>query len=375
MLTQLTHILVLILNSLTHVHVARRELYYRTKRNSHKDPQPITWKKKKEYIQNFICKAKAKVGKVKKVNTTKFTQEQKQRWILETFNLGQKPCLTKAEDLEKATDLLLKYWDLFSQDGSYGHTHLIQHRIITEDVPPIKCHYWPINPALELALREQLDEWLRHDIIEPADSPWTSNLVAAKKKGGKIRWCIDWRRLNEVTKKDSWPMPMVQDTITRLAGSDIFSGVNMAGTFHCINIHPDNREKTAFATPFGTFQQKRLGFGVTNSPATYCRLVDKVLQKIPPTEALSFIDDRVIHSNGLNQHLKNLDKTLQAYLDAGLKLGPQKCSFFSPQITYLGHTVDKHGIKPVSPYIEAVCDWPLPKYKTEARAFSGITGY
>ncbi len=170
-------------------------------------------------------------------------------------------------------------------------------------------------------------------------------------------------------------MLTVQDTITRLAGSDIFSGINMVGAFHCIDIHLDDREKTAFATPFGTFQQRRLGFGVTNGPATYCRLVDKVLQKIPPTKALSFVDDGVIHSNGLNQHLKNLDKTLQAYLDTGLKLGPHKCSFFSPQITYLGHTVDKHRIKPVSSYVEAVRDWSLPQYKTEARAFLGITGY
>ncbi len=302
-------------------------------------------------------------------------QEQKQKWILETFDLAQKPCLAKVGDLEKAMNLLLKYCDLFSHDGSYSHTHLIQHRIITEDVPPIKCRYRPINPALEPALREQLDEWLKHDVIEPADSLWSSNLVAAKKKGGKIRWCIDWRRLNEVTKKDSWPMPMVQDTIAQLAGSDIFSGVNMAGAFHCIDIHPDDWEKTAFATPFGTFQQKCLGFGVTNGPATYCRFVDKVLQKIPPTQALSFVDDGVVHSNGLDQHLKNLDKTLQAYLDARLKLGPQKCSFFSPQITYLGHTVDKHGIKPVSSYVEAVRNWPLPQYKTEARVFQGITGY
>ena len=78
------------------------------------------------------------------------------------------------------------------------------------------------------ALREQLNDWLRHDVIEPADSLWSSNLVTVKKKGGKIRWCVDWRRLNKVTKKDSWPMPTMQDTIARLAGSDIFSGVDMA---------------------------------------------------------------------------------------------------------------------------------------------------
>ncbi len=86
-------------------------------------------------------------------------------------------------------------------------------------------------------------------------------------------------------------MPTVQDTIARMAGSDIFSGVDMARAFHCIEVHPDDREKTAFAIPFRTFQQKHLGFGITNGPATYCRLVDKVLKDIPPAEALSFVDN------------------------------------------------------------------------------------
>ncbi len=102
-------------------------------------------------------------------------------------------------------------------------------------------------------------------------------------------------------------MPTVQDAIACLAGSNIFSSVDMAGTFHCITIHPNNREKIAFATPFGTFQQKRLRFGMTNGPATYCRLVDRVLQNIPPSEALSFVDNSIAHSHGLDQHLKNLD--------------------------------------------------------------------
>ncbi len=331
-------------------------------------------KKKDEYIQNFVRKAKENKNKEKKVNTSNFTTGQKRKWILDTFELAKKPCLQEPSHLEAAVNLLMKYWDLFSHDGSYGHTHLIQHRILTKDIPPIKCQYCPINPVLEPALWEQLDEWLRHDVIKPADSPWSLNLVAAKKKGGKIQWCIDWRRLNQVTKKDSWPMPTVQDTIAQLAGSNIFSSVGMPGAFHCIDIHTDDTEKTAFTTPFGTFQQKHLGFGITNGPATYCRLVDRVLCHIPPLEALSFVDDRVIHSAGFQCHLINLDKTLKAYQDAGLKLGPKKCTFFSPQITYLGHIVDRHGIRPVFSYVRAVRDWPMPKYKTEARAFLGITG-
>ena len=170
-------------------------------------------------------------------------------------------------------------------------------------------------------------------------------------------------------------MPTVQDTIARLAGSTIFSGVDMAGAFHCIDIDPRDREKTAFATPFGSFQQKRLGFGVTNGPATYCRLVDLVLKNIPDSVAISFLDDGVIHSASLEQHLRNVRRTLAAYKAAGLRLKPEKCQFFSPQITYLGHILDARGIRPIDTYVDAVKKWNLPRYKTEARAFLGVTGY
>lgn len=299
----------------------------------------------------------------------------KTAWLISQFKLDESPFLTKPSDLDEAIRLLLDFWDLFSHDGSFGKTDLVTHSIITEAVPPIKCKYRPINPALEPDLRNQLDKWLKHDVIEPANSPWSFNLVAAKKKNGKIRWCVDWRRLNLITKKDSFPMPSVQDNLARLAGSRIFSGVDMEGAFHCVEVDKQDREKTAFSTPFGSFQQKRLGFGVTNGPATYCRLVERVLRDIPSSVAIGFLDDGVIHSRDLRTHFINLRLTLEAYQKAGLKLSPSKCSFFRSSITYLGHTLDHSGIRPTDSYIETVSHWPLPSTKTEARAFLGVTGY
>ena len=196
--------------------------------------------------------------------------QEREDWVMEQFQLKKSPFLQNPEDLRQAVDVLVEFWDSFSHDGFYGKTHLLKHRIITEDVPPIKCRYRPINPALEPDLRKQLDSWLEHGVIEPANSPWSFNLVAAKKKDGRIRWCVDWRRLNDITKKDSFPMPTVQDSLARLAGSRIFSAIDMQGAFHCVEMDERDREKTAFATPFGSFQQRMLGFGVTNGPPTYC---------------------------------------------------------------------------------------------------------
>jgi hypothetical protein len=337
--------------------------------------------KKSEYFQEFVRKANQNTLKHKGVMPARgqsllsMTKAQQREWLKKTFQLAKKPCLSKPKDLARAVEVLMEFVDLFSLDGSYGHTNLITHRIITENVHPIKQKYRPLNPALEPDFRRQLDEWLKHGVVEPADSPWSANLVPVKKKGGKIRYCVDWRALNQVTKKDAYPMPTVHETIARLAGSTIYSGVDMAGAFHCIDIHPADREKTAFATPFGSFQQRRLGFGVTNGPATYCRLVDKVLRGIPASVAISFLDDGVIHSDTLEKHFYNLRITLRAYRDAGLKLAPHKCSFFAPEITYLGHTINQHGIRPTDSYLDAVKKWPLPQFKTEARAFLGTTGY
>ena len=338
--------------------------------------------KQQNYIERFIRNIREKHQEQAPAGTavdteslSRMTNPQKKTFLVDKFGLNQKSCLKTKQDLNLAAELLLKYWDFFSFDGSYGFTDLVEHEIITEDARPIKCGYRPVNPALEPDLKEQLNKWLGKDVIEPSDSPWSFNLVAAKKKGGRIRWCVDWRRLNLITKKDAFPMPNVQDNITRLAGSTVFSGVDMNGAFNAINLAKRDREKTAFATPWGLYQQKKLGFGLCNGPATYCRLVNRILKDIPPSVAIGFLDDAVIHSPDLESHFKHLDQTLAAYQEAGLKLGPDKCNFFSDNIEYLGHKISAEGIEPTPDHLQALKQWKLPRFKTEARAFLGTANY
>ena len=252
----------------------------------------------------------------------------------------------------------------------------MEHKIEVEPgTTPIKDRYRPIPPALKDNLKKQLNEWLERGIIEPSTSPWSSNLVAVKKKNGDIRWCTDWRSLNSVTVKDAYPMPSIAATLDNLAGSTIFSNTDLRGAFNTVDIAEEDRGKTAFATPFGLFQNIRLGFGLTGGPSTYCRLVAKVMEKVPPTEAVTFLDDSVVHSKDFKQHLVNLRKTLQAYRDAGLKLSPAKCAFFRTEIVYLGHTISSEGLRPTSAYKQAVEDCQLPRTKSEGRSFVGLVGY
>ena len=155
------------------------------------------------YRENIIRKAKRLQPKQARVDPgtpgEAKTRAEKMEWLVWRFKLNTSPFLDTEEKVSRAARVLLEFWDTFSMDGSYGSTDLVQHRIITDPgVYPIKERYRPIHPGLEDSLKEQIDAWLKHEVIEPADSPWSFNLVPVKKKNGKIRWCVDWRKLVSV---------------------------------------------------------------------------------------------------------------------------------------------------------------------------------
>ena len=152
------------------------------------------------------------------------------------------PILRSKRAVNAAQDVLYKYYDLFSTDNNYGTTDLLEHSILIEaGTRPIKDKPRPIAPGLVKSLREQIDKWLDQDVIEPSTSPWSANLVAVKKKDGTVRWCIDYRRLNKVMVKDAYPMPTVKDCLGKLAGSTIFSAVDMQDAFHCVRIASEDK--------------------------------------------------------------------------------------------------------------------------------------
>lgn len=305
-----------------------------------------------------------------------WTVTQKRKWLEEEFKLAESPWLTSAALVSGAVDLLLQYWDVFSHAGEFGKTSLIQHEIHTQPGPPIKCKYRPINPVLEKDLERQLKEWKAHDVIEESQSQWSFALVAASKKNSdKKRWCVDYRPLNNVTLKDTFPLPNIEDNLVRLGKSKVFSGIDGCGAYHVVEVAPKDRPKTAFATPQGLFQFKRMPFGLTNAPATYCRLVQMVLAGIPHDVALPYLDDTCVHSPDLQGHFKGLAQVLEAHRKAGLKLQPSKCQLFQEEIEYLGHIISAQGVRPPAKYVQVVKDWPLPRTRTEARAFLGKVGY
>ena len=303
------------------------------------------------------------------------TQERKE-WLLSALKLKDAPWLKgNPKALAKAEALVMEYHDIFSRHEEYGNTKLLEHAIRTHDVPPIKCKNRPINPLQQENLKKQIDTWLAQGVIEPSESPWGFALLAVPKKNGKTRWVIDYRRLNDITLKDSYPLPNIEDNLARLAHSRVFSALDGAGAYHVVSIRKEDREKTAFSSPFGLFQFKKMPFGLCNAPSTYSRLVQLVLNDMSPEVALPYLDDTLLHSNNVNQHLDIMRHYFNNTREAGLMLQPEKCSMFQKRVEYLGHEITEHGLQPLPDYVKLVTEWPEPATISELRTFLGKVSY
>ena len=304
--------------------------------------------------------------------------EQRYEYLIDLFKVKSNKNLENSDRRISFINLLLLHWELFAWDGTYGKTGLIKHYINTPPgCKPVNDRYRPPNPALRESLRKQLQKWLRHKCIEPSDSEWNSNLLAVVKSSDidSVRWVVDYRRLNSASTIDRFPIGDIQDNLSRLGKSKYFSCLDNSGAFHCIEIAPEHRHKTSFATPFNCWQFCRLPFGLSGGPSSYARLVIQVLRNIPPEQAVAYVDDILIHSSTFEQHMSNLNLVFKAYTKAGLKLNPKKCHFMASKIDYLGHTVSEAGIEPQEAYLKVVKDWPMPLSRQDILVFLGKIGY
>ncbi|GBN05574.1 Retrovirus-related Pol polyprotein from transposon 17.6 [Araneus ventricosus] len=220
---------------------------------------------------------------------------------------------------------------------------MTQHRINTGDHPPIKQY----PRRLPLARKEEADHLVKamvdNGIIEESSSPWASPIVLGKKKDGPTRFCVDYRKLNEITKKDSYPLPRIDDTLDALNGSQWFTTLDLKSGYWQIEIRPEDREKTAFTTGQGLWQFKVMPFKLCNAPATSERLMETVLRGL--SSCLVYLDDIIIVGRTFEEHLNNLRKVFQRLQKANLKLSPKKCRFFQKELAHLGHVISAQRVK------------------------------
>ena len=182
-------------------------------------------------------------------------------------------------DQQAQLQALLRKWShvFAANDEDFGRTAIVTHRIPTGTAPPSRERYRPIPPKLYTELRVLLQGMLDSGVVKESASPWAAPVVLVKKKDGSLRFCVDYRKLNAVTHKDSFPLPRIEESLTSLGKSEWYSTLDLASGYWQVEVAPDDQEKTAFATPFGLYQFERMPFGLCNAPATFQRLMQRCL--------------------------------------------------------------------------------------------------
>ena len=297
-------------------------------------------------------------------------------WILEKLDLsGMEEWSTDLQG--KAKSLLMSYADIFSKDDmDMGTTHVVKHHIKLSDPVPFKEKYKRIPPHLYDEVREHLKEMLALGAIRKSQSPWSSPIVLVRKKDGKLRFCIDLRKLNQRTVRDNYSLPKIDHMLEQLIGAEWFCTLDLKSGYWQVELTEESKPYTAFTCgPLGFYECEKMPFGASNAPATFQRLMENCLGDLNLSWCVVYLDDIIVYGKSPEELLTRLEGVFSKLRAAGLKLKPSKCDFFRTQITFLGHIVSKQGIATCPDKIQAVKDWPIPKTVNDLRSFLGFVGY
>ena len=277
---------------------------------------------------------------------------------------------------QQLNELFKEYQDVFSQgDEDLGNTPLLKHGIETHG-PPLRQPYRQQNPAVRREEMAQVQQMLSSNVIRPSNSPWASPVVMVRKKDGSLRFCVDFRQLNAATVKDAHPLPRIDDILDALHGAKWFSTLDLKSGYWQVPITEQDKEKTAFRTSSGQlFEFNQVPFGLCNAPATFSRLMDRVLAGLHWETCLFYLDDIIVFSSTWEEHLARLREVFERLRHAKLKLGAAKCTFAAKEVSYLGHRVTEEGLLPDPSLLAAIRDIPPPTTATEVRSFLGLAGY
>jgi hypothetical protein len=275
-----------------------------------------------------------------------------------------------------------KYQDLFHREGEpLSFTTAVHHEIkIADGAAPVNIRPYRLPYAHRQVIVEQMAKLEEEKIIQPSDSPWNAPLVVVPKKpdangNPQFRVCVDFRRLNQLTVGDAFPIPRIDEILDQLGRSRYYTTLDLASGYHQVPIRPQDREKTGFSTDKGHFEFVRMPFGLCGAPSTFQRLMNNVLTGLNGTKAFVYLDDIIIYAVDLAEHESRLEEVFQRLRKFNLQLQPGKCQFLRREVIYLGHLITDSGVKPDPTKISCVRDHPVPRNPTEIKQFLGLTGY
>ena len=273
---------------------------------------------------------------------------------------------------------LASFADVFPSELPAGlpPSREVDHRIelIPGAVPPSRPTFRLSEKEL-IELKVQLEELTKSGFIQSSKSPFGAPILFVKKKDGTMRMCVDYRALNNVTIKNSYALPRVDELFDRLQGARYFSKIDLRSGYHQIRIVPGDVPKTAFRTRYGHFEFLVLPFGLTNAPGTFMHLMHETFRPFLDDFVLVFLDDILIYSKTLEEHTTHVRQVLESLRKAKLYAKASKCEFFKTEVEFLGHFVGRDGVRMMEDKIQAVADWPEPKNVRDVRAFLGTAGY
>ena len=281
-----------------------------------------------------------------------------------------------AEQESKLLLLLLKYQSVFAMsDGDLGHFNAVTHRIDKGGAQPVRQAARRTPLGFQAEEEEHLKQMLSSGVVVPSTSEWASPVVLVRKKDGGVRWCIDYRKLNELTLKDAYPLPNIEECLDTLEGATVFSTLDLQSGYWQIEVHEQDRCKTAFVTKYGLYEYARMPFGLCSAPSTFQRAMEGVLRGLQWQNLLIYLDDVIVLGTDIEDSLKNLEVVFKRMNQHGLKLKPSKCHLLKEEVLFLGHVISGEGIRPNPKLVQDIIDWDCPKSLLELQAFLGLCNY
>ncbi|GKB08736.1 putative reverse transcriptase domain-containing protein [Tanacetum coccineum] len=289
---------------------------------------------------------------------------------------------TKDEDKSKEKRLedvpvVQEFPEVFPEDLSgIPPTRQVEFRIdLVPGATPVARAPYRLAPSEMKELAEQLQELMDKGFIRPSSSPWGAPVLFVKKKDGSFRMCIDYRELNKLTVKNRYPLPRIDDLFDQLQGSSIYSKIDLRSGYHQLRVREEDIPKTAFRTRYGHYEFQVMSFGLTNAPAVFMDLMNRVCKPYLDKFVIFFIDDILIYSKSKKEHGKHLRQTLKLLKKEELYAKFSRCKLWISSVQFLGHVIDCRGIHVDPAKIESIKDWASPKTPTEIRQFLGLAGY